>query len=426
MALALPATATLVADPLLGMVDTAVVGRLGAAELGALGLAVSVLATVSWVFNFLVIGTTSTVSRAVGAARAGDGDLAGAGRHVAHGVRVALAIGIVVGAVLALAAPGILTALGAVDELVGPGAAYLRVRAIGVPFLLLTFVGHGAFRGVADTRTPLVVVAAANVVNAVLTIVLVRVVGIAGAAAATVVAEALTVAAFAVLLGRTGLVLRGHGRPRRHELIALVAVSRDLFLRTGGLLAGLLAIASAAARIDAVTAAAHQVLLQGFLLASFAMDGVAIAGQALVGTALGAGDRDEAGAVGRTVLTIGVVGGAGSAALLLAASSALPRLLTDAPEVLAVVALAWPIAALGQVISGPVFALDGVLMGANDFAYLRTWTLVAAGLAGLNAQLAVGLGGTIVTLWLAVQLMMLIRAAALVVRVRGRTWIAAA
>lgn len=88
LALALPAMGALVSDPMLGLVDTAVVGRLGTEQLAALGLGVAVLATVSWVFNFLVYGTTAAVARAVGA-----GDLPTAGRRAAHAGWVAIALG---------------------------------------------------------------------------------------------------------------------------------------------------------------------------------------------------------------------------------------------------------------------------------------------------------------------------------------------
>ena len=117
LALALPATVTLIADPLLGIVDPAVVGRSGAAELGARGVATAVLATVSWVFNFLVIGTTSTVARALGAGRSESE----AGRHVANAVRIAVTIGVVLALLVVALAPTVLGALGAVEELVGPG-----------------------------------------------------------------------------------------------------------------------------------------------------------------------------------------------------------------------------------------------------------------------------------------------------------------
>lgn len=419
LALALPAVGTLVADPLMGLVDTAVVGRIGAAELGGLGLAVGILTALSWIFNFLVFGTTSTVARAVGA-----GDREAAGRRVSHAGQVAVVLGLAVGTVLLLGAPWLVRAFGAVDALVDPAVTYLQIRAVGVPFLLLGFVGHGAFRGVSDTRTPLGVAAAANLVNAVLTYLLAFPLGLglAGAAMATVAAEVVVVAAFAVLLGRTGLPLTGHGRPGRTELRSLVVVSRDLFLRTGGLLAGLLAITAAAARTGTSAAAGHQVLYQTFLLISFLMDGFAIAGQALVGTALGAGRLAEARRYGRDLLRWGVGGGAVVAALLLAGRDVLPRLLTDDPAVLAAIGGAWVLAAVGHVVNGPVFALDGVLMGAEDFAYLRTWTVVAAAVGGAAGQLVPTLGGGLVGLWVAVQLLMAVRLVALVLRVRGDRW----
>jgi putative MATE family efflux protein len=419
LSLALPAVATLVADPLMGLVDTAVVGRLGAAELGAMGLAIAVLTTLAWAGNFLVFGTTSTVARAVGA-----GDAEAAGRRISHAAQVAAVLGVTVAVVLLVAAPTLLRALGAVEALIAPGTAYLRVRAVGVPLLLLAYVGHGAFRGVSDTRTPLAIVVIANLVNALLTVLLVFGfgLGLAGAAWATVVSEALVVVAFVLRRERTGLALAGHGRPDRPQIRALVRVSRDLFLRTGGLLLGLLAVTAAAARIGAVPAAAHQILFQAFLLISFLMDGFAVAAQAMVGTALGAGRVAEARTVARTVLAWGIGGGVVFAVLLLAGSTLLPRLLTDEPVVLAAVAGVWWLAAVGQVVNGPVFALDGVLMGAEDFGYLRRWTVLAAVVGGVGAQAVVTMGGGLLGIWIAVQAMMLVRLLSLVLRVRGDDW----
>jgi putative MATE family efflux protein len=420
LALALPATVTLIADPVMGLVDTAVVGRLGAAQLGAMGLALAVFSSVSWIFNFLVYGTTSTVARAVGA-----GDREAAGRRVVHAAQVAVVLGIVVGMALWVATPWLVRALGAVDELIAPATEYLRIRAVGVPLVLLAFVGHGAFRGVSNTRTPLAVAVGANVVNAVLTFALVfgAGLGLAGAAWATVAAEAVAVLAFTLLFRRVGLPLRGHRRPNRAQLLALVVVSRDLFLRTGSLLLGLLAVSSAAARIGAVPAAAHQVLFQTFLLISFLMDGFAIAGQAMVGTALGAGDEEEARATGRRLLRWGVGGGVVMALILLAATPIGPRILTDEPSVLVAATSVWWLVAVGQIVAGPVFALDGVFMGAEDFAYLRTWTMIAAVAGGATAQVVATFGGGLLGLWLAVQVIMLVRLLSLVLRLRGSRWL---
>lgn len=416
----MPAIGTLVADPLLGFIDTAVVGRLGAEQLGALGLAVAVLAAVSWIFNFLVYGTTAAVARASGA-----GDLEVAGRRVSHAGQVALVIGVAVAVLVGVLAEPLIRLSGAVPELVPPAASYLRIRAVGIPFLLVGYVGHGAFRGVSNTRTPLWVVAVANAVNAGLDVVLVLRWGwgLDGAAWATVAAEVLVVVLFALLLRRgVGLPLTGHGRPGTAELRSLVVVSRDLFLRTGGLLLGLFLITAAAARMSAVTAAAQQVLWQVWIMVSFVMDGFAIAAQALIGTALGAGRRDEARATARALIAWGAIGGAVVAVLLLALADPIPRLLTDDATILAAVATAWWLASLGHVLNGTVFVLDGVFMGAGDFGYLRTWTLVASAVAAVGAQVAASLDTGVLGLWVALESMMLVRFASLVWRLRTDAW----
>jgi len=420
LALAVPAVATLVADPLLGAVDTAVAGRIGATELGALGLAVGALTALTWIFNFLVIGTTTTVAHAIGR-----GDHEAAGRRVVHAAVAALAIGVVAAVVLGVGAPWLIRLFQPVPELVAPAVDYLRVRAVGVPFLLLGYVGHGAFRGVADTRTPLLVVIGANVLNAALDIVLVFGFGfgLEGIAWATVAAEVVAVVLFAFLIARAGLPLTGHGIPNSVQINALVIVSRDLVMRTGGLLLGFLAITAAAARTDAVTAAAHQVIWQVYLLVSFLMDGFAIAAQAMIGKALGAGDEDEARAAGNDLLRWGMGGGAVLAVLLLVGQSVIAGVFTTNTAVLATIGTAWWLASIGHVIGGPVFVLDGVMMGAADYGYLRTWTVVAAVIGGVLAQVGASLGAGLLWFWIAAEIMMVVRGVSLLLRLRGRAWL---
>lgn len=418
--LAVPAIGTLLADPLLGAVDTAVAGRLGSEELGALGLAVGVLSAATWAFNFLVFGTTTTVAHAVGR-----GDLDAAGRRVAHAAVAAGVLGLVGGVVLFVLAPVLVGVFGAVEALVEPTVTYLRVRAIGVPFLLLGYVGHGAFRGVGDTRTPLWVVVIANLLNGGLDLLLVFGLGfgLGGIAAATVAAEVMAVLVLAVLIRRAGLPLAGHGVPSRAQVRDLVVVSRDLFLRTGGLLAGFLAITAAAARTDTTTAAAHQVVWQVFILVSFLMDGFAIAAQSMIGAALGRGDVDEARGTARDLVVWGVGGGALIGILLLVARGPVAGVFTSDPTVLAAVAGAWWLASLGHTLNGLVFVLDGVVMGAADFRYLRTWTVGAAVLAGTLAQVGVAVGAGLLWFWVCAELMMVVRGASLAWRIRGTAWL---
>ena len=416
--LAVPAVGALIADPLMGLVDTAVAGRLGAAALGGLGLGVAALTTVSWVFNFLLLGTTTTVARALGA-----GDRAAAVARVGTAARVAVVAGLAVAVALAVLAPMLVAALGAVETLRPTAVLYLRVRAVGLPFLLLAFVGYGAFRGLADTRTPLLVAVAANVVNAGLTVGLAGPFGLAGVAAATVAAEVLAVGALGVLLARRGLLPRGAGAGSTAAR-ELLAVGRDLFLRTGGLLLGFLAVAAAAARTGEVTAAAHQVLHQTLLLAAFTLDGLAVGAQVLIGGAIGRGDVVEARALGRTAAGLGLGAGAATAGVLLALGGVVPRLLTDDPAVLAAVATAWWLLAAGHLVTGVVFTLDGVLMGAEDYAFLRTSTIVAAAVGGGLAQVLAVRGTTLLGLWWALTLMMVVRGVLTVGRLAGGRWTA--
>lgn len=418
--LAVPAIGSLIADPLLGAVDTAVAGRLGTEQLGALGLAVGVTTAVTWIFNFLVHGTTATVAQAMGR-----GDQEAAGRRVAHAGVAALALGIVGAVVLLAAAPALVRLFGAVDALVDPSVTYLRVRALGIPFALLAFVGHGAFRGVSDTRTPLVVVIVANVLNGLMDVVLVFGFGfgLAGIGAATVVAEITAVVMFAVLIRRAGLPLGGHGLPTRQQIRALVIVSRDLVLRTGGLIAGLFAITAAAARIGELTAASHQVLWQTFLLLAFLLDGFAIAAQSMVGSALGRGDESGARSVVRDLLRWGVGVGVALAVAIMVLERPFVRLFTDDPAVIDKLGQVWFLLALVTAIGAIAFLLDGVGMGAGDFAYLRTWTLIPAVLGGVLAQVGASLGAGLTWLWICMVLIMVGRSGALLLRLRGTTWL---
>ncbi len=423
LALAVPATLTLLAEPILGVVDTAIAGRIGTVELGALGLATSLLAGVTWIFNFLVFGTTSTVARALGR-----GDREAAGRRVAHAGVVALALGLAGMVLLLTLAEPLVRLAGAVDELVVPTVTYLRVRAIGIPFMLLGFVGHGAFRGAGDTRRPLVVVVVANLVNLVLNLVLVFGLGwnLVGIGTATVVAEVITAAWLASMAARRlGLDLAGHGLPDRAQVAALAVVSRDLFLRTAGLVGGIAVITAAAARVGAETAAAHQVIWQVYILLSFLLDGLAVAAQTMLGTALGARDRGIVRATVNDSLRWAAGVGVLLGAVLLVGRPLFVAVFTDDAGVSALVATAWWLPAVAMPLHALVFILDGLLMGAEDYRFIRTWTVAGSVLGAVMAQVGVSLGAGLLWLWISYEVVMLLRGLPLLVRARGDAWLPA-
>ena len=416
--MALPAMAALAADPLLSLVDTALVGRLGVTQLAALGIDVAVFTTVFFGFNFLTYGTTAAVARLRGA-----GDDEAAARYALQALWLALGLGIVVTAVLLVGRVGIVRAMGASGDVVAPAVAYLQVRALAAVPLLVSQVGHGIFRGLKDTKTPLLVSIAVNVVNGVVSWVLIYPAGwgIAGAAAGTLLAETL---AAVVLLG---LARRRLPTPSaRIDPVAMremVGVSWNLFLRTAALLCGLLITTVVAARMGAVTVAAHQIARELWSMLALVLDGFAIAAQAMIGTALSAGRSQLARAEARRLVWWGLGAGLLIAVAYLALAGPLPGIFTADPGALAQVGAVWLIVALLQPIGGIVFVLDGVLMGAGDFRFLF-WSTAAAALGALLpvALLALRFGWGLRGIWAGMAALMLVRLAATVWRLRDGGW----
>lgn len=420
--LALPAMLALAADPLLSLVDTALVGRLGAVSLAALGINAALFTTTFWLFNFLTYGTTAEVARLHGAGRPAD-----AARYALQALWLAIALGLAVTLVLEAAGPWVVAAMGATGEVAGAALSYLRVRALAAVAVLVVAVGHGAFRGLRDTRTPLYVAIAANGSNALVSFVLIYPVGlgVVGAAWGTVLAQTGAAVAF-LLLARRRLPVPSL-RVDPPAMRAIVSVSRDLFLRTTSLLSGILITTAVATRMGVTTVAAHQIARELWSMMALVLDGFAIAGQALVGTALGARRPDVAAADARKLLGWGLVAGIAIGVAYLALAGPLPRVFTTEAAVLSEVRDVWFLIALLQPVGGIVFVLDGVLMGARDFTFLL-WSTALAALGCLVpvSVAALMLGWGLPGIWWGMAAMIGVRLIATVARVRGVAWTVAA
>ena len=417
--LALPAMAALAADPLLSLVDTALVGRLGPVPLAALGINVAVFTTAFLVFNFLTYGTTAEVARLRGAGRPDE-----AARHALQALWLAVGLGTAATAVLLAAAEPIVGAMGSTGPVTDPALSYLRVRALAAVPVLVVAVGHGAFRGLKDTRTPLYVAIGANVVNAVASYALIYPggLGVVGAAYGTLLAQSGAAVAFLVLARRHGRFPLPDLQVDPSAMRAVARISRDLFLRTGALLAAMLVSTAVATRMGVVTVAAHQIARELWTMLALVLDGFAVAGQAMVGTALGAGRVEQARADARRLVAWGLVTGTAIGAGYLALAVPLPRVFTDDPGVLTDVARVWLVIAVLQPVGGVVFVLDGVLMGAGDFRFLF-WSTAAAALGGLVplCLAALTFGWGLPGIWAGMAALMVLRLAATVTRfLRGR------
>ena len=408
--LSLPAMGALAADPLVSLVDTAFVGRLGVDALGSLAVAAAVFGVSFALFNFLAYGTTPLVARALGR-----GDRAEAGRISVAAVLVGVALGVATAAVLMLTAREVLVVMGAGDDTLEGATTYLRIRALALPAVMLVTAGHGVFRGFQDTRAPLLVTVGLNLINLVLDPILIFGLGagLAGAAWATVIAQWVGAVWFVALLWRRrdalGLVW---SLPERGDLRLLLGAGRALILRTGSLLTVLTVATAIAARIGTSSVAAHLVMFQIWLFLSLILDALAIAGQAMIGKTL-ARDVGEAAAISRRLLVLGLGVGSAVAVALLLVAPWLPGWFTDDPTVIRSLRGVYPFLVVMQPLNALVFVWDGIVIGATDFSYLA-WSVSIAGAAALGMLLVLlpmewGLAGV----WWAIVVLMLGRAASL-------------
>ncbi|MFJ2935300.1 MATE family efflux transporter [Streptomyces sp. NPDC087219] len=420
VSLALPAFGALVAEPLFLMVDSAIVGHLGTPQLAGLAIAAALLSTAVSVFVFLAYATTAAVSRRVGA-----GDLQAAIRQGMDGIWLALLLGAAVVALTLPAAPWLISLFGASDTAAPYAVTYLRISSLGIPAMLVVLAATGVLRGLQDTRTPLYVAIGGFAANGALNVGLVygAGLGIAGSAWGTVIAQCGMAVAYLVVVVRGA---RRHGASLRPDAAGIRASAQagvPLLVRTLSLRAVLMIATAVAARMGDAEVAAHQIILSLWSLMAFALDAIAIAGQAIIGRYLGANDAEGARQVCRRMVQWGVVSGVVLGTLLIVARPLFIPLFTGDTAVQDTLLPALLVVALSQPISGVVFVLDGVLMGAGDGPYLAWAMLLTLAVFAPVALLVPVLGGGLTALWWAMTLMMSVRMATLWFRSRSGRWI---
>jgi putative MATE family efflux protein len=416
--LALPALGALAAEPLYLLVDTAIVGHLGRDQLAALGIASVVLGGAFAVFNFLQYGTTAQVARATGAGHGETADRLGA-----QALWLSLAFGLAVSGSIALFAEPLVALIGGEGEAADYAVTYLRIAAIGFPAAFLALGGQGYLRGVADLRTPLVIVIAANVANVILEVLFVYGFGwgIEGSAWGTAIAQLGMGAAFVVAIA--GRLTRESLRPQLALARRVLMLGGWIFLRTTALTGSFVLAGAVATRFGEASIGAHQIAFQLFFFLALVLDSVAIAGQIIVGQELGAGRREDAYAAGTRMVWLSVAAGGVFAVAMLALADFIPRAFTGDGSVLAEATLLWPLFALMQPFNGAVFALDGILIGAGDGPFLAV-SMAAAFVACASVLLAAlswdwGIRGV----WAALVVLILVRLALMAARFRRGRWL---
>ena len=408
--IAIPALGALAADPLVSIVDTAFVGRLGGGELASLGVATSVFAFAFFIFNALAYASTPLISRALGA-----GDRDKAGDYAVQALLLAVVLGVIALVALEVFSPAFVRAMGGASEIEADAVTYLRIRGIGMPAILAITVGHGVFRGVGDTKTPLYVSLGFNLINLILDPILIFGfdLGLRGAAIASLIATAIGGVAFVWLMlsGRAGITL-----PRRVEsfsaMRSLLTAGSALTLRTLSLVMTFTVATSVAARLGVAEVAGHQIASQIWIFLALVVDAVAIAGQTLVASHLGDGDGAGARRLGNRMLMWGFVWGVALAIVFWLVRNTLPTWFTSDPEVIVVAAGLMPFVALTQPLNGVVFVFDGVLIGAGVFRFLGL-AMLGAAVVTISLLLA---AGSITAVWWALTALMVVRIVPMAIR----------
>jgi MATE family multidrug resistance protein len=397
-----PIVLTNISVPLLGAVDTAVVGHLSEVYyIGAVALGAMLFTYIYHLFNCLRMGTTGPTAQARGA-----GDYAEVRAMVG---RALLLAGVIGGTLVALQLPVVAFAFWVIDaspEVEHYAREYFLIRVWSMPAVLGIYAIVGWYYGLRQVRIPLVLQIFTNALNIGLDFLFVFGFGwgVAGVATASVIAQYTGLALGLICVFRSLRSLPGDGYSRlldRQRLIRMVAINGDIVLRTLCVVSVLGFFMAKSAELGDLTLAANQVLHNFLVFTSFGLDGFAHAAEAILGEAVGRRDRAAfqramrvvflwAGLVGVLALVVYALTGPGIIALL-----------TSIAEVRIAAAeyLVWPV--LMPLVSVWAYTYDGVYLAATRTTIMRN-TMIASFLvflAVLYALLPV-LGN--VGLWLAV------------------------
>ena len=359
--------------PLLGMVDTGVVGHLeNATYLGAVAIGGTIFGLLYTGMNFLRMGTTGIAAQRYGA---NDND----------GLRVSLGQAMVVAQLIALALIALqvpigrfaLSLIGGEPDVQASAYEYFSIRIWSAPGTLANFVMIGWFLGLQNARVPLLIFLTINTTNIVLDLLFVIGLGmkVDGVALASVIAE------YTALLVALGFAARELRRREGHwpfarllnikAYAAYFSVNANLFVRTMALVFSFAFVTAQGARLGGLVLAANAVLMNLQNLTAFGLDGFAHAAEALVGKAVGQQRRDALEKSVRLCLKWSLIFAVGFFALYALVGPLFIRLMTDLPDVRETAMRFLPWLVISPLVSVWAFLYDGVYVGATRAKAMR-------------------------------------------------------
>ena len=391
--IAVPSIVSNITVPLLGLVDVAITGHLGAASyIGAIALGGMLFNIIYWIFGFIRMGTSGLTAQSLGR-----GDTENVIRMLARSIAIAFAIAL---ALLVLQVP--LRELGLLimqptEEVRLLTTTYYNICIWGAPATLGLFALTGWFIGMQNSRIPMVIAITQNVVNIMVSLLLVFGVGmrVEGVASGTLIAQWCGFLMGAFLCWRryfgkkpiTNVIqplmyyLSPHTNTRHPSPItykAFFSINRDIFLRTLCMVSVMMFFTSAGSWQGEVVLAVNTLLMQLYLLVSYIMDGFANAGEALSGKFYGAGDSDALKTTVRRIFFWGIITAAVFTVTYVTGGKPFLRLLTDEPSVVeASTSYVWW-AYLVPFCSVAAFMWDGIFIGLTASRQMLQSMFVAA------------------------------------------------
>lgn len=363
LALSIPAIASNITTPLLGLADVAVVGHIGSAVyIGAIALGGAVMNMLYWVFSFLRLGSSGMAAQAYGA-----GDSSQLSDVFYRGLAVSAALSVVVLALHGVAGDAVIGFMDAEESAAGLAGLYVSICVWGAPAVLGTYVLSGWLLGMQNSRGPMWMALVTNIVNISCSLVFVFGFGmdIGGVATGTVVAQwtgfavGLWIVARRYGVGRADWrrVMRGDGIRR------FFTVNLDIFLRTVCLVAVTIWFTHAGAVQGNLVLAANALLMQFFMFFFYFTDGFAFAGEALSGKYLGACDRLGLKRTVRGLFVAGTVMSLVFTAIYFLAGDIVMGLLTDEADVVSAAKVYFPWVLTIPLLGFAAFTWDGIFGG---------------------------------------------------------------
>jgi MATE family multidrug resistance protein len=367
-----------VSVPLLGAVDTAVVGHLPEVYyIGAVAIGAMLFTYIHHLFNCLRMGTTGPTAQARGA-----GDYAEVRALIGRALLLAAAIG---GTLVLLQLPVLAFAFWLIDaspQVEHYARQYFLIRVWSMPAALAGYAIIGWYYGLRDARTPLVIQIVSNVLNIGLDFLFVFGLGwgVAGVATASVIASYTGLLLGLWCVWRTLRTLPGHGHAKlldRARLIRMVSINGDLVLRTFCVVSVLGLFMAKSAELGDLTLAANQVLHNFLMFTSFGLDAFAHAAEAILGEAVGKRDRSAFQRAMRVVFLWAVIVGVLNALLYSIAGHSIIALLTGLAEVRAMAGqwLIWVV--LLPLVSLWAYTYDGVYLAATRTTAMRNTVILS-------------------------------------------------